>query len=263
MLVDWLAERTQLVGAVWLDPARWRGSWKGRIDFVRKRIRRYGVRKTVDEIAFFLYYQTLHAAREVRELEQHVISPWRARSGAPRWSGDTLAVSDINSPEAISFLRERRPDVAFAMCVKNYFGSEVRRIMKHGVFLWHDGFTPEYRGLYSPFWTVHNLDFERLGYTLLRMNGEYDAGEVFVQERAHGIRPRHQFHEYLGHKAIADGLPAVERFLKELEAGTASPIERPGARSAYYTYPGLSDFLRQRIRLRRLHETRASSSLDV
>jgi methionyl-tRNA formyltransferase len=137
------------------------------------------------------------------------------------------------------------------MCVNNYFSPEMRSLMKHGVFLWHEGFTPEYRGLYSPFWAVHNLDFEHLGYTLLRMNDRLDAGEVYAQGRASGVDPRRDLHAYIGHKAIADSLPDVERFLQELEAGTAEPLERPNAVSGYYTYPGLSDFVRQRVRIRR------------
>jgi hypothetical protein len=42
---------------------------------------------------------------------------------------------------------------------------------------------------------------------------------------------------------------AVERLLADLEAGTARPLERPGARDGYYTYPGLTDYVRQRRRL--------------
>lgn len=251
VLVDWLAERSELVGVIWIDAAGWRRSWKERLAFTRKRMQRYGVRKTLDEIAFFLYYQGVLVRRERRDLEERLVPSLRERYGNNRWSGDAIVASDVNTPEAMSFLRERRPDLAFAMCVNNYFSPEMRAIMKHGVFLWHEGFTPEYRGLYSPFWAVHNLDFERIGYTLLRMNDELDAGEVYVQGRAVGVDPRRDLHAYLGHKAIGDSLPEVERFLGELEAGTAAPIERPDARSAYYTYPGLSDFVRQRVRVMR------------
>jgi hypothetical protein len=262
MLVDWLAQRTELVGAIWIDASRWQRTWRGRRDFVRRRIRRYGVRKTLDEIAFFIYYHRFHAAREIRDLEQRVIQPFRERLQLTAWEGDTVSLSDPNSPEALAFIRERQPDLGFAMCIRNYFGPELRSLMKHGVFLWHDGYTPEYRGLYSPFWAVHNLDFDRVGYTLLQMNDVYDGGEIFVQGPVEGADVRSEFHEYLGHKAIADGLPAVERFLTELEQGTATPLARGDATSAYYTYPGLSDFLRQRMRLRRLPSTTLAPSTE-
>jgi methionyl-tRNA formyltransferase len=252
MLVHWLAERSELVGAIWLDPEEWRKSLKGRFDFARRRFRRRGLRKTIDEIAFFLYYHARLGRVEERVLEERVIAPYTQEHGKQTWSGDSIQVSDVNSPEAIAWLRERKPDLAFAMCVNNYFGDELRGLFEHGVFLWHEGFTPEYRGLYSPFWAVANADFEHVGYTLLRMNDSYDAGEVFVQGRALDIDPFRDYHAYIGHKAIADSLPAVEKFLVALEAGTARPIDQTGAESNYYTYPGLSDFIRQRLMLRRL-----------
>ena len=135
------------------------------------------------------------------------------------------------------------------MCIKNWFGEEIRAIPRHGVFLWHEGVTPEYKGLYSPFWAAHNLDFQRIGYTLLRMNAEYDAGQIFVQGRARDVDPLRHGHLYMGHKAIWDSLPAVERF------GSSSAVRRerssaPERRTGMYTYPGLSDLMRQRVRLR-------------
>ena len=261
LLVDWLAERTELVGVIWIDPEKERKSFRGALEFARTRLRRWGLRKTIDEIAFFLYY---HAARlperESRQLRERVIIPYRRAHGGPvyggpSWSGESIADCDLNSPKTLAWLREREPDVAFAMCLNNYFGAELRGLFKHGVFLWHEGITPEYRGLYSPFWAVANGDFERIGYTLLRMNESYDAGEVFVQGRVTDVDPFHDHHVYLGHKAIADSLPGVERLLGELDAGTARPIDRSGADSNYYTYPGLSDLIRQRLMLRRLART--------
>jgi len=255
MLVDWLDERTEVVGAIWLDPEEWRRSLRGRLDFARRRLQRQGLRKTLDEIAFFLYYHARLGRAEEQVLDERVIAPYRKEHGERRWAGDSIAASDVNSPEVIAWLRDRKPDLAFAMCVNNYFGDELRGLFEHGVFLWHEGFTPEYRGLYSPFWAVANADFDRIGYTLLRMNDTYDAGEVFVQGRATEVDPFRDYHAFLGHKAIADSLPAVERFLGELETGAARPIDRTGADSNYYTYPGLSDFIRQRLMLRRLART--------
>jgi hypothetical protein len=119
--------------------------------------------------------------------------------------------------------------------------------------------TPEYKGLYSPFWAAHNLDFDRIGYTLLRMNDEYDAGQVFAQGGAREVNPLRHGHLYMGHKAIWDSLPDVERLFGEVERGEAEPIDRSGAEAGMYTYPGLSDLVRQRLRFRRLARQKAGS----
>jgi hypothetical protein len=249
-LVHWLAQRTELAGVVWT--ASWRRSRAGRLAFARRRLRRRGVLKTLDEALFHVYFHRRLMPAEQERLEAAVLRPYRERHGELRWTGDALATDDVNAPEVCAFLEARRPDVAFAVCVNEYFGERVRSIPQHGTFLWHEGITPEYKGLYSPFWAVHELDFERVGCTLLRMNAEIDAGEVFVQGRAQGIDPRRHHHVFLGHKAIWDSLPAVERFLAELEAGRALPLDRAGAPARSFTYPGLSDFVRQRRRLRSL-----------
>ena len=251
VLVDWLRTRTDLAGVVWTSSTAWQRSLRGRLDFARRRARRYGLRKAIDETAFYVYFHRARQGGDHAELVRRVIDPYRREHGTPKWRGDAIMASGVNSPEVLDFLRERRPDVVFAMCINDYFGAEIRAIPTHGVLLWHEGVTPEYKGLYSPFWAAHNLDFERIGYTLLRMSDEIDAGEVFVQGRAREIDPRRHGHLYMGHKAIWDSLPSVERFLGELEAGTAKPIERDGAASAMYTYPGMSDLVRQRRRLRR------------
>lgn len=251
LLVDWLAKRTDLRGVVWTSSTAWQRSLRGKIEFARRRARRHGLRKALDEAAFYLVFHRLLKRRDDEELRARVIDPYPSQDGKPTWRGDAIQASDVNAPEVLAFLRDREPDLALAMCITNYFDDEIRSIPRHGVFLWHEGYTPEYKGLYSPFWAAYNLDFDRIGYTLLRMSEDYDAGEVFVQGTAREVDPRRHGHLYMGHKAIWDSLPAVERFLGELERGDARAIDRAGAKSRMYTYPGLTDLVRQRVRLAR------------
>lgn len=252
VLVHWLAQRTHLVGVVWTNAASWRKTRKQRLQFVQRRLRRYGLLKVLDEILFYYYYRRYFLRGDMEALRQQVIEPYQAQHGRVQWEGDAITAVNVNSPEVLAFLEERAPDVVFAMCINSYFGKKLRAIPRLGTFLWHEGVTPEYKGLQSPFWAVHNLEFDRIGYTLLRMNDELDAGEIFVQGKAEGVDPIRHGHGFMGHKAIADSLPAVEQFLSELESGTARPVDRADAQSGYYTYAGISDLIRQRLRLRRL-----------
>jgi hypothetical protein len=45
-------------------------------------------------------------------------------------------------------------------------------------------------------------------------------------------------------------LPEVQQFLVDLERGRARPIPRDGASSNFYSYPGISDCVRFRRRVR-------------
>ena len=252
LLVDWLARRTDLRGVVWTSSTAWQRTLRGKVEFARKRARRHGLRKAVDEAAFYLVFHRLLKRRDDAALRTRVIQPYESPAGKPKWRGDAITASNVNEPHVLSFLREREPDLALAMCITNYFDEEIRSIPRHGIFLWHEGYTPEYKGLYSPFWAAHNLDFERIGYTLLRMNDEYDAGQVYAQGRARDVDPLRHGHLYMGHKAIWDSLPDVERLFAEIERGEARAIDRTGAETGMYTYPGLTDLVRQRLRFRRL-----------
>ncbi len=64
----------------------------------------------------------------------------------------------------------------FAMCIDVYLPKALINAPRHGSFLWHEGFTPEYRGVYPAFWGLVNEDYDCLVYTLLCTNSKLDAG---------------------------------------------------------------------------------------
>jgi len=251
VIVDWLSKNSELSGVVWTDAVAWRKSPREIVKFARSRMRRYGILKTFDEVLFFVWYHTFVARRDNRQVVSKILEPYWAHGSRATWSGPVLRVRDINCPESLRFVEAARPDMVCAMCINTYFERDLRAIPRHGVFLWHEGITPEYRGLYPPFWALHNCDFERVGCTFLRMNDKYDAGEVFVQTSTAATDPFTAGHAYIGHKAVFDSLPEVGHFLRRLEAGDARPLLRTGSFDRYYTYPGFSDLVRQRFRLRR------------
>lgn len=253
LLVHWLSLHTDLRGVLWSSSAYWSWSLKGRAQFVRKRLKRVGLTKTCDEILYYVFIQRkfLQSAANA-EGQVKLIEFYTDSYGTPHWQGDSLEAGSVNSPAVIEFVRERHPDLIMSMCVNDYFGRELREIPRLGCFLWHEGITPEYKGLYSPFWAIHNLEPHMLGYTVLRMNHRYDEGEVFLQGPAVGVDPSIDAHAYIGHKAVLDSLPAVKDLLRKLENGTARPLSTANRKPATYTYPGLTDGMRFAARLKRL-----------
>jgi hypothetical protein len=256
MLVHWLAQRTDVAGVVWSSSATWHRTWEGGLEFATKRLKRHGALKTLDEALFYIIYHTFFEHRNRVQLEKNLLRPYKNLHDI-RWHGDKIRAADVNSPAVLDFIRERKPDIILAQCINEYFGRELREMSQHGLFLLHDGITPEYKGLYSPFWAVHNLDFARIGGTLLLVNAEYDSGDIFVQESVSDL-DHCVDHCYMGHKAIAGILPKVESFLIHLECGTACPIDSADRASRSYTYPGCTDLLRQRIRLWRWNAQQAA-----
>jgi folate-dependent phosphoribosylglycinamide formyltransferase PurN len=239
------------VGCVWVpSQTQWLTTRQGKIDFIRKRIARRGVLKALDEALFYLLYHATEQTSPNTRACFEMLREYREQHGrlphAP-----SIKSAKVNAPEVLEYLERVKPDVIFSHCINQYFGRRLRAAAPHGIMLWHVGITPEYKGVYSPFWTMHNADYQNFGYTLLRVSDELDAGEIFVQGRLNNVDIRNDNHELIEHKAIFASFPGVAEFVKRLEEGTAQPILRPDAVPGYYTYPGITDYIRQRLRVRR------------
>jgi hypothetical protein len=260
VLVDWLAKKSNLVGIVWTQSTAWQQSWSGRLKFAKRRLRRRGLLKTIDETLFYFFYHKVLKGGDINSLNQQVVERYWADHEQQKLETKSIFATNVNAPEVLEFVETCKPDLVMAMCVNSFFGKKLRAIPQHGVFLWHEGITPEYKGLYSPFWAVHNLDFDRIGYSVLRMSDQIDAGDVYAQGPALDVDPYQHNHAFIGHKSIFDSLPDVERLLSQLETGEAKPIVRADAVPNYYSYPGITDYIRQRIRLRRTRRSRANGT---
>ncbi len=262
LIVHWLSKNCQLQGVVWTYSAHWAKTVAGRMQFAKKRLRRFGALKTLNESLYYLLSKNL--LNETGEPFQSKLCDAYARNyGYSEWHGDAIETNDINSVEVLQFVRQRSPDLIMSMCINEFFRKEIRGIPRLGAFLWHEGLVPEYKGLYSPFWTIHNGEPEKLGYSVLRMNGQYDDGEVFLQGLVTDADPVTESPVYIGHKAILDSLPGVSQLFAELENGTAKPISLHGRTSQTYTYPGLTAWTRYRSRVRALHREKGSTIAEI
>jgi len=254
-----LAKESELVGNVWLTAgARWHKSWRGRRDFLIKRLKRRGALKALDEMAYYVFHHTTDkSSRNTRESTRLVDAYWDSFEG-PQDSWPSLGVTNVNDAAVLAFVAQHKPDVIFAHCLNQFFGKRLRHATRHGIFMWHVGITPEYKGLYSPFWTLYNGDFRNFGYSLIHLNDDLDAGAVYAQGRIDNVDWRRDNHILIEHKAILASLRDLGIFLHALERDEAKPIVRPNAVEGYYSYPGITDYIVQRWRVRRLAHGGAS-----
>lgn len=248
LLVHWLSQHTQLTGVVWTDVTRWQRSWTGRVQYFKRRARLKGLPRAIDETLFFLTHHQFMIQKEHRKLDALEAQYW-AQQTTPRFAGPQHHTLKLHQPEVYAFIRACAPDLIIATCVTEKFKPELRALAPLGTFLWHEGITPGYRGLYGPFWALKNLDFASVGYTFLRMSDGYDDGEIYAQGPVEEVDLFTDINYYPGHKAIADSLPAVAQFLTALELGEARPLPPRDMPPGYYSFPGLSDLLVQRLNL--------------
>jgi len=256
-LCRWLADRTNLRLIIWTSPVPWPRRLHSACLRVGRRIlahrRRKGLWRTLDEFAYYGSYLVFLRAREERRIRPLTV----ALEGLCRSSIEgtpQVRSTDLRDPELWKLLSELGSDAIFATCTNVHFPREVLDAPHRGAFLWHEGITPEYRGVYPTFWALYREDYARIGYTLLKMNEKLDAGPVFVQGPVVGANYERDWHCYLSAKSIVDSLPHVDRFIRDLEAGRHQPLERP-ATDGYYSYPTATALVRLALR-RRLRRAR-------
>jgi len=246
-LAEWLSLRTHLVGIVWADVAR--ASWRWRLAWLKRSLRRAGVVGTIDRLLFRLW--TL-GSREMKEGARQLKRDVRRVLGGPHDLSQvpSLTPASVNDAAVEGFLRSLEPDILLVQCVSQRLMPRIHTIPRTGTFIYHEGITPEYRGVHSPFWAVANGDDDKVGFTLLKADDSLDGGPVFAQGRT-GMDPLATSLGYLGHGALWEGLADVERVLGGLEAGTAAPLDVSGRTVGYYSYFPFSRWLDIRRRRRR------------
>jgi hypothetical protein len=236
--------------------ARWLGSFSTFAGLVviretggrrRKRIarevRRVGWLRFLDVLAFRAFYRLTRAAGD-RLWERCALD--RLRAAYPRQpDAPELVVSSPNSREAQAFIGAQRPDLVIARC-KTLLGERVFTIPSLGTFVMHPGICPEYRNAHGCFWAMASGDADNVGMTLLRIDRGVDTGPVFGHFRVEGDPT--QSHVVTQHRVVLEHLDAIRDKLLEIEAGTATPIDTAGRRSATWGQPWLTAAITMRRR---------------
>lgn len=247
-ICEWLSEHTDLKIIIWTNNLSWAQTSapdrKRRI--IRrflKRIRLKGFLRAINEFLYYFFYTVFLAKKESLKIkslvESYFVNPRKQLSDIHQ-----IMIEDIKSKELERILKAEKLDAAFAMCIDVYLPKRLINLPKHGIFLWHEGITPEYRGVYSPFWALANKDYDNLGYTLLKMSSKLDAGDIYVQGKVKNIDLINDWHSYIGHKAIIDSLPKAKKFIDDLEKGLHKPIFKPVSVDGYYSYPTFTSLMK-------------------
>lgn len=235
-LARWLGSFSTLVGVVVIRETGTR---------LRKRIarevKRVGVWRFADVLAFRAWYRLAHAAND-RRWEAARLASLRARFPADQHAPEIL-VSSPNSADAEAFIRTWTPDLVIARC-KALLKEQVFSIPRLGTYVMHPGICPEYRNAHGCFWARATGDVDNVGMTLLRIDRGVDTGPVFGYFRVQSDPS--ESHVVTQHRSILEHLDAIRDRLLAIDAGAASPIDTAGRRSAAWGQPWLSAYIRMK-----------------
>ena len=205
--------------------------------------------RAVDEMAYQAFYSVFKYERDQEILAQTFEEHFGRKAFSPPPGVPYYKFNNLNSPEAMKVLTDLQPDLVFASCVSQYFKKPYMEIPRLGTVLYHEGLTPEYKGLHTAFWARYNGEPDRIGYTLLQLDEKLDNGAPLAQGTGKLDSRYIPYVAYAGHKTLIDGLPDVEKALSALENGNHPTVKRETGPARLYSYPGLTD--QCRIWLRR------------
>ena len=244
-IIKWLDENYTLC-AVFFVEEDW-SSRKARIKEVRRRVKRLGVLRVFDELLFCGFYSLWYGRREGQLWSTKLPEQFRMTStiDKPCYSCD-----DIHKAYWLKKIKELAPDIIFGVCTRTIFKPNLFNIPKSGMFMLHEGITPEYRGLHTAGWALLQGEPEYMGYSLLKIDEGIDSGRILCQ----GVYPDADkfgfYWRFVGHLALVHGLPDMKNALDALylQKGTFQEVSQVGRTSRNYSWISFSDFVRLRWR---------------
>jgi hypothetical protein len=223
-----------------------RSSWKGKQEKISGRIKKYGLIKVLDELAFHAFDRFFLRTKEPIFWKTQ---PEYCNNSIPL-SCPVYKVDNINSRKWTEFCGSLSPDIILATCSHIIFKPELYNTPALGTYVIHEGLTPEYKGLHTPLWALMKKEFQYIGYTVFKVNDKIDGGEILAQ----GTYPISECECYkkwswIGHNAIISGLVNIRQSFKELEKKRYFvPVDTANRKSGYYTWMSLSSFIRLRLK---------------
>ncbi len=232
-MARWLASFSELGGVVVIreEAARMRAR-------IRREIKRIGLLRFADVLAFRLYYKLRLAAHDA-EIERQMLRKIEERFPACR-APELITVSP-NSTESQKFIGDAAPDIMIARC-KTLLFERIFSIPRIGTFVMHPGICPEYRNAHGCFWALARRDLDRVGMTLLRIDKGVDTGPVFGYF-SYPYNELKESHVVIQDRVVFENLDAIQTKLEEIYRGEAIPIPTAGRDSAAWGQPWLTRYL--------------------
>jgi hypothetical protein len=220
---------------------------------VKRELRRVGLLRFLDVLAFRLYYATCLARRDAAWLRRELATLAGRYPDVPPTT-EVLRTRDPNSREAEAFLRRLAPDLMVARC-KCLLKERVFAIPRFGTFVLHPGICPEYRNAHGAFWALANGDLGNVGVTLLKIDKGVDTGPVYGYY-SYDFDEVRESHIVIMSRVVLDNLDRIRNKLLEICAGSAEPLDTAGRPSATWGQPWLTRYLSWKWHARRRRDAR-------
>ena len=242
-LARWLASFTDLAALIVVREPQDR-----LVRRIRREIRRVGIIRFLDVLAFRAYYRLVLVGSDNAWTDAKLKALTQRYPEIPA-SCRVLETSSPNSAEVLRLLQQVQPDLMLARC-KNILREDVFRTAAQGTFVMHPGVCPEYRNAHGCFWALVQRDLKKVGMTLLRVNSGVDTGPVYGYYGCCFDEWR-ESHIVIQNRVVFDNLDALRAKFEEIIGGRAQMIDTSGRSSQAWGQPWLTSYLRWKRAARR------------
>ena len=144
---------------------------------------------------------------------------------------ECITPENVNTPEAVAWLREKKPDVIAVVAFGQFLKDEILEMPKHGCINCHFSLLPKYRGA-SPVTAALLAGDELTGVSVIRMGRGMDDGPV-LRTAVEPIYSDDTGDSLMDRLAIAGGV-TLAKTLKLIDAGTLpTPVEQEDAKATF------------------------------
>lgn len=230
------------------------GGWRGARREVKRLVKRAGVLRACDVVAYQVYQRLFRMEELYREMgalgAAHPAPP--VAPSLPRRSFTTL-----NGADAQTAIRTLTPDLMIV------HGTGILKAETFGLapltVNLHCGVLPEYRGHDSTFWALHAGDVDQVGASLHVIDAGVDTGKLIAVARVPCTPGESDLRAWMS--AFSAGVDLAVELVEALRNGLPvqfqPPLGRPGP---HYGRKGLTDYLAYARRRRQVSARQAAST---
>ena len=211
-----------------------------RLKFVRRRVKRFGWRITLGQIAFRLVVVPWLKATSQRRFKEIVGQFELDISPMP----EVKLVTSVNSDETIQVLRELQPHVIVVSGTR-IIAARVLNCVPAAFINMHAGITPMYRGVHGGYWALVQRDVDACGVTVHEVDQGVDTGRILGQTLIAPSRTDNIV--TYGFLQVAAGLPLLKRAIRDACEGRLRPVAAARGESRLWTHPTLAEYVYHRV----------------
>lgn len=234
ILYNALSEQYNIEKIILEDPV-------GKKEFIKRRIKRLGIRKVSGQVLFQLsIVKLLHFLSTKRKSE--ILKEYHL-DNAPLPEEKIIHVPSVNDEECISILQKLYPTIVVVIGTRIISQKTLSCIPAKFVNI-HAGITPKYRNVHGAYWALVNNDAENCGVTVHLVDSGIDTGSVIYQQPIK-VTGKDNFVTY-PLLQLGEGIIYLKKALNDiLEENLV--LKKGTSESKIWHHPGFLEYLYYRI----------------